>query len=52
MRSKHGVVTKLFLAQKYDPRQVVESLVWCAEPHKNFSRPTQSQLGANITLFH
>ena len=42
MRSKHGMVTKLFSAQRYDPRQVSESLVWYAEPHKKFSRPTQS----------
>ena len=27
----------------YDPRQVFESLVWCAEPHKNFFRAIQSQ---------
>ena len=43
MRSKHGMVTKLFSAQRYDPRQVSESLVWCAEPHKKFSRLIQSQ---------
>ena len=28
----------------YDPRQVSESLVWCAEPHKKFIRATQSQI--------
>ena len=27
----------------YDPKQVSESLVLCAEPHKKFSRPIQSQ---------
>ena len=43
MRSKHGMVTKLFSAQRYDPKQVSESLVLCAEPHKKFSRPIQSQ---------
>ena len=43
MRSKHGMVTKLFSAQRYDPREVSESLVLCAEPHKKFSRSTQSQ---------
>ena len=42
MRSKYGMVTKLFSAQRYDPRQVFESLVWCAEPHKKFSRHPQS----------
>ena len=42
MRSKHGMVTKLFSAQRYDPRQLSESLVLCAEPHKIF-RPIQSQ---------
>ena len=39
MRSKYGMVTKLFSVQRYDPRQVSESLVWCAKPHKEFSRP-------------
>ena len=43
MRSKHGMITKLFSAQRYDPRHVSESLVWCAEAHKKFSRPPQSQ---------
>ena len=43
MRSKYGMVTKFFSAQKYDPRQVLESLVWCAKPHRKFSRSTQSQ---------
>ena len=43
MRSKYGMVTKLFSAQRYDPRQVLKSLVWCAEPHRKFSRPVQSQ---------
>ena len=42
MRSKYGMVTKLFSAQRYDPRQVFESLVWCAEPYKKFSRPPKS----------
>ena len=48
MRSKHGMVTKLFSAQRYDPRQVFESLVWCAKPHRKFSRPTQSQTGGCV----
>ena len=48
MRSKHGMVTKLFSAQRYDPRQVSESLVWCAEPHKKFSRLIQSQTVACV----
>ena len=43
IRSKYGMVTKFFSAQSYDPRQVLKSLVWCAEPHKKFSRSTQSQ---------
>ena len=43
MRSKYGMVTKMFSAQRYDPIQVSESLIWCAKPHKHFSRPTQSQ---------
>ena len=43
MRSKHGMVTKLFSAQRYDPKQVSESLVLCAEPLKKFSWPIQSQ---------
>ena len=43
MRSKYGMVTKLFSAQRYDPRQVLQNLVRCAEPHKNFSQPTQTQ---------
>ena len=43
MRSKHGMVTKIFSAQRYDPKQVSESLVSCAEPHKKFSRSIQSQ---------
>ena len=43
MRSKYGMVTKLFSAQMYDPRQASESLVWCAKPHIKFSQPTQSQ---------
>ena len=42
MRSKHGMVTKLFSAQRYDPRQVSQNLVWCADPHKKFSRHPQS----------
>ena len=42
MRSKHGMVAKLFSAQRYDPRQVSQNLVWCAEPHKKFSRHPQS----------
>ena len=42
MRSKHGMVTKLFSAQRYDPRQVSQNLVRCAEPHKKFSRTTQT----------
>ena len=42
MRSKHGMVTKLFSAQRYDPRQVSQNFVWCAEPHKKFSRRPQS----------
>ena len=32
-----------FSAQRYDPRQVSQNLVRCAEPHKNFSRSIQSQ---------
>ena len=43
MRSKHGMVMKLFSAQKYDPRQVSDSLVWRSEPHKTFFRAIQSQ---------
>ena len=43
MRSNDGMVMKLFSAQRYDPKQVSESLVWCAEPHKKFFRATQSQ---------
>ena len=39
MRSEHGMVTKVFSAQMYDPRQVSESLVWYAEPHKKFIGP-------------
>ena len=35
MRFKHGIITKRFSAQMYDPRQVSESLVWCVEPHKD-----------------
>ena len=42
MRSKYGMVTKLFSAQRYDPRQVSQNLVRCAEPHKKFSRHPQS----------
>ena len=42
MRSKHGMVTKLFSAQRYDPRQVSQSLVWCAKPHQRFPRHPQS----------
>ena len=42
MRSKYGMVTKLFSAQRYDPRQLSQNLVWCAEPHKKFSRHPQS----------
>ena len=43
MRSKHGMVMKLFSAQRYDLKQVSQSLVWCAEPHKKFFRAIQSQ---------
>ena len=43
MRSEYGMVTKLFSAQRYDPRQVSERVVWYAEAHETFSRPTQSQ---------
>ena len=42
INSKHGTVTKLFSAQRYDLGQVFESLVWCAEPYKKFSRPPKS----------
>ena len=42
MRSRYGMVTKPFSAQRYDPRQVSQNLVWCAEPHKKFSRHPQS----------
>ena len=42
MRSRYGMVTKLFSAQRYDPRQVSQNLVRCAEPHKKFSRHPQS----------
>ena len=42
MRSNDGMVMKLFSAQRYDPRQVFESTVWCAEPYKKFSRPPKS----------
>ena len=42
MRSKHGMVTKLFSTQRYDPRQVSQNLVWCAESHKKFFRHPQS----------
>ena len=42
MRSKHGMVTKRFSTQRYDPRQVSQNLVWCAEPHKKFSWYPQS----------
>ena len=48
MRSKYGMVTKLFFAQRYDPRQELESLVWCAKPHRKFSRLTQSQTGGCV----
>ena len=48
MRSKYYIVTKPFSAQRYDPRQVFESLVWCAKPHRKFSRPTQSQTGGCV----
>ena len=34
---------KLFSAQMYDPKQVFESSVWCAESQQKLSRPTQSQ---------
>ena len=43
MRYKYGMVTKRFSVQRYDPRQVSQNLVWCAEPHKKFSRLIQSQ---------
>ena len=43
MRSNDGMVMKLFSAQRYDPKQVSQSLVWCAEPHKKFFRAIQSQ---------
>ena len=42
MKVKHGMVTKLFSAQRYNPKQVFESTVWCAEPYKKFSRPPKS----------
>ena len=42
MRSNDGMVMKLFSAQRYDPRQVSQNLVRCAEPHKKFSRHPQS----------
>ena len=42
MRFKYGMVTKFFSAQRYDPRQVSQNLVRCAEPHKKFSRHPQS----------
>ena len=32
-----------FSAQRYDPKQVSQSWVWCAESHKNFFRAIQSQ---------
>ena len=41
MRSNDGMVIKNFSAQRYDPKQVSESLGLCAEPHKKFSRATQ-----------
>ena len=42
MRSKYGMVAKLFSAQRYDPRKVFESLAWCAKLYKKFSRPPKS----------
>ena len=42
MRSKNGMVTKIFSVQRYDPTQVYESLVWYTEPHKIFSRSSLS----------
>ena len=49
MRSKYGMVTKFFPAQMYDPEQVFESLVWCAESQQKLSRPTQSQTVGCVT---
>ena len=52
MRSNDGMVMKLFSAQRYDPKQVSQSLVWCADPHKKFFAPFKvRQLGTQNTIF-
>ena len=52
MRSNDGMVMKLLSEQRYDPKQVSQSLVWCAEPHKQFFASFKvKQLGTQNTIF-
>ena len=51
IRSNDGMVMKLFSAQRYDPKQVSQSLVWCVEPHKIFSRHSKSNSWVLKTQF-